>query len=58
MLGLMADVILAAVLVWLLVLVWWGTELALRAGGRERVIGAVLIGLGLVPTLIALWLST
>jgi hypothetical protein len=58
MLGCVADLILAGVLMWLLVLVWWGTELALRAGGRERVIGGVLIALGLVPALIALWLST
>jgi len=50
--------ILASILTWLLVFVWWGTELALRDGGRECVTGGVLIALGLVPTLIALWLST
>jgi hypothetical protein len=54
----MADLILAGVLTWLTIFVWWGTDLALRSGRRGRVIGGFLIVLALVPSGIALWLGT
>ena len=57
----MGDVgewILAGVLTWLVVFTWWGTDVALRAGRRQKVVGGLLIALGLVPTLIALRLGT
>ena len=54
----MGDLILAGVLIWLIVFVWWGTDLALRADGRYRLAGALLIALAVVPTFIALWVGT
>ena len=56
--GRMGDLILAGVLSWLIVFVWWGTNLLLRPGRRERVLGASLFAIGLVPSVIALWLGT
>ena len=54
----MGEVVLVGVLTWLIVFVWWGTNLLLRRGRRERVIGAFLFAIGLVPSLIALWVGT
>ena len=54
----MGDLILGAVLLWLAVFSAFGTNLVLRDGRRERVLGVSLIALGLVPCLIALWLGT
>jgi hypothetical protein len=54
----MGDLILAGVLIWLMVFVWWGVDLSLRADGRTRLVGAVLIVLAVVPTFIALWVGT
>jgi len=54
----MGELILAGVLTWLIVFVWWGTNLLLRPGRRDRVIGACLLAIGLVPSLFALWLGT
>jgi len=54
----MGDFILAGVLTWLTIFVWWGTDLVLRARRREKVVGGLLIAVGLVPSLIALWLGT
>ena len=56
--GSMGDFILAGVLTWLTIFVWWGTDLVLRARRREKVVGGLLIAVGLVPSLIALWLGT
>jgi hypothetical protein len=53
----MGDLILAGVLTWLMVFVWWGTNLVLRADGRHKAIGGFLLVLGLVPTVIALWVA-
>lgn len=53
----MADLILAGVLAWLMVFVWWGAEFALRAGRHGKVVGGILVVLGLVPSVIALWLA-
>ena len=53
----MGDFILAGVLTWLTVFVAWGTNLVLRDGRRERLVGGLLIALALIPSLIALWLS-
>jgi len=54
----MGDLILGGVLIWLAVFVAWGTNFVLRDDRRHRVIGALLIALALVPTVIALWLGT
>jgi len=54
----MGELILAGVLTWLIVFVWWGTNLLLRPGRRDRVIGACLLAIALVPSLFALWLGT
>ena len=54
----MGELILAGVLTWLMVFVWWGINLVLRAGRRDKVVGSFLIVLALVPSLIALWLGT
>jgi hypothetical protein len=54
----MGDFILARVLIWLTVFTWWGTNLVLRDGPREKVVGGFLIALGLAPSLIALLLGT
>jgi hypothetical protein len=54
----MADLILAGVLTWLQDLRVVGTDLALRAGRRGKMIGAFFIVLALVPSGIALWLGT
>jgi len=54
----MGELILAGVLTWVIVLVWWGTNLLLRPGRRDRVIGAFLFAIGLVPSVIALWVGT
>ena len=54
----MGDLILAGVLIWLMVFVWWGVDLSLRADGRKRLVGALLIVLAVVPTFIALWVGT
>ena len=53
----MGDFILGGFLIWLTVFVWWGTNLVLRDGRRERVVGGLLIAVAPVPSLIALWLS-
>ena len=54
----MGELIVAGVLAWLTGFVWWGFDLVLRAGRREKVLGGIVIALGLVPTLIALTLGT
>ncbi|HKO34109.1 MAG TPA: hypothetical protein VJY85_10225 [Candidatus Limnocylindria bacterium] len=54
----MGELILAGVLTWLMVFVWWGTNLALRPGRRDKVVGGLLSALALVPSFIALWLGT
>ena len=54
----MGDLILGAVLLWLAVFIAFGTNLVLRDGRRERVLGVSLIALGLLPCLIALWIGT
>lgn len=53
----MGDLILAGLLLWLTIFVWWGTNLALRPGGRGKVIGTCLIVLALIPSGIAIWLN-
>jgi hypothetical protein len=52
----MESLIIAGVLTWAIIFVWWGTDLALRADGRSKVVGGLLIVLALVPGLITLWL--
>ena len=54
----MAELIVAGVLTWLLVCTWWGTTFILRPGRRERVVGAALLAVGLIPGLLALWLGS
>jgi hypothetical protein len=54
----MDGLILGGVLAWLIAFVWWGMNLALRAGRREKVVGGILIAVALLPSLIALWLGT
>ena len=54
----MGDFILAGVLLWLTIFVWWGTTLVLRDGRRNKVLGGCLIALAVAPSLLALWLGT
>ena len=54
--GAMDDFVVAGVLLWLTVFAWWGTDLVLRSGNRAKLVGGVLIAVGVVPALIALWL--
>jgi len=54
----MGDLILGGVLLWLAVFISLGTNLVLRDRRRERLLGASLIALGLLPCLVALWLGT
>jgi len=56
--GQMGDLILGGVLLWLAVFISLGTNLVLRDRRRERLLGASLIALGLLPCLVALWLGT
>ena len=54
----MGELIVAGVLAWLTAFVWWGCDLVFRAGRGVKVVGGLVIALGLVPTLIALRLGT
>jgi hypothetical protein len=54
----MGDFILAGVLSWLTIFVWWGSDLVLRADRRYKVAGVCLIAIALAPSLVALWLAT
>jgi hypothetical protein len=54
----MDDLILAGALTWLLVFVWWGTDVVFQAGRRRQVAGGLLIVLALVPSLVVLVLGT
>jgi hypothetical protein len=56
--GVVGDVIVAGVLAWLVVFVWWGTELLLRVGRRGKVLGGFFIALALIPSLVTLWRGT
>jgi hypothetical protein len=54
----MGDLILAGVLMWLAIFVWWGTDLILRSDPRGKVVGGCLFVLALVPGGVAMWLGT